>query len=378
MFVFGVVLALLGTLFGLPQMRARMGVGLSQQGDLFFLLFFGVCVTTLAAGPLMDRWGSKLVLVWSMLLVATGLAGFAIVRSMGTAALAALLTGFGGGGLNTSSNALVSEVYAHNRGPMLNLLGMFYATGGLFVPVLVASMSANVSTAGLLLVTAALPLFAAGVYSTLGFPPPREAHGISRSEVVQVARYPGLALFACILFVEAGNEAALGGWASTYLGALGVSARTATWVLAGFWAALIVGRLLAFKIVFHLPKESLVLSSAAASAASCILLVTARTPGLTAVAVVLAAFAFASIYPTVIAMAGDRYSKYAGTMFGLLFAVGLAGGGVFPWGVGQVSQAINLRAGMLVLLGGTFATTMLAAMIRRTSATPPSGRQLPQ
>ena len=76
MFVFGVVLALLGTLFGLPEMRARMHVDLAQQGNLFFLLFLGVCSSTLAAGPLIDNLGHKLVLLWSSLLVAGGLLGY--------------------------------------------------------------------------------------------------------------------------------------------------------------------------------------------------------------------------------------------------------------------------------------------------------------
>ena len=46
MFIFGVVLALLGTLFGLPAMRERLGVNLAQQGDLFLLLYAGVCFST--------------------------------------------------------------------------------------------------------------------------------------------------------------------------------------------------------------------------------------------------------------------------------------------------------------------------------------------
>jgi fucose permease len=183
-----------------------------------------------------------------------------------------------------------------------------------------------------------------------------------------VVRYPGLALLAAILCLESGNEAALGGWTSSYVGSLGANARTATWVLAGYWAALITGRLLVFKIVGRMRKPSLVLASAAASLVSCLVLLTATTIAATAVGVAMAGFAFAGIYPTVLALAGDRYSKYAGTMFGLLFAVGLAGGAIFPWAVGQISQLVNLRLGMLVPVAGTIATTTLAAVIRSRSA----------
>jgi fucose permease len=251
---------------------------------------------------------------------------------------------------------------------MLNLLGMFYGIGALFVPLLVASISGVVSTTSILVATVALPATFAIAYAMFCFPAAREAHGISRSELVQVVRYPGLALLAAILCLESGNEAALGGWISSYVGSLGANARTATWVLAGYWAALITGRLLVFKIVGRMRKPSLVLASAAASLVSCLVLLTATTIAATAVGVAMAGFAFAGIYPTVLALAGDRYSKYAGTMFGLLFAVGLAGGAIFPWAVGQISQLVNLRLGMLVPVAGTIATTTLAAVIRSRSA----------
>src|SRR5713101_3378695 len=69
MFVFGIVLALLGTLFGLPETRARLQTDLARQGDLFLLLYLGLAAATLVVGPLIDRIGNKLVLICSALLV---------------------------------------------------------------------------------------------------------------------------------------------------------------------------------------------------------------------------------------------------------------------------------------------------------------------
>ncbi|HYL95044.1 MAG TPA: MFS transporter, partial [Terriglobales bacterium] len=117
MFIFGVVLALLGTLFGLPAMRDRLGVNLAQQGDLFLLLFAGVCFATVAVGPLIDRFGNKLVLLVSASLVTLALVEFAEAHSMLSASAAALVMGLGGGGLNTSANVLTSELYEGKRGP---------------------------------------------------------------------------------------------------------------------------------------------------------------------------------------------------------------------------------------------------------------------
>src|SRR5438105_540808 len=265
MFVFGIVFALLGTLFGLPQMRERLHVNLAQQGDLFLLLFIAVGVSTLASGPLIDRFGNKLVLLTSSVLVTIALVQFSFADSMLSAAIAASILGLGGGGINNSANVLVSELYQDNRAPMMNVLGVFYGIGALFMPFLAASITAVMSMSQLLLISAALPAACAVAYAVLPFPPAREGHGMSLRELLEVVRYPGLFVFAFLMFFESGNEAVLGGWTSTYLGSIGATARTATYVLAAFWGALMVGRICATHFLTLLRDSQLVFTSAVCS-----------------------------------------------------------------------------------------------------------------
>jgi fucose permease len=364
MFIFGLVLALLGTLFGLPAMRERLGVDLAQQGDLFLLLFAGVCFATVAVGPLIDRFGNKLVLLISAVLVAVALVEFAEAKSMLAAVIAALVIGLGGGGLNTSCNVLTSELYGGNRGRMLNLLGIFYGFGALFVPLLAASITSLLPMSRLLLVTAVLPAIGAVAYAVLPFPPAREGHGMTWREVLEVVRYPGLLLFGIALFVESGNEAVLAGWTSTYLGEAGARAQLATWILAGYWAGLMLGRLTATRLLRYFRDVQLVLLSALGSMAGCAILLGARSVPLLAAAVFFTGFAFSAIYPTTLAMIGDRYQRFAGTVFGVLFAMGLAGGAVFPWAVGQISEAHTVRTGMVIPLAGACAVAAAVVMIK--------------
>jgi fucose permease len=364
MFIFGVVLALLGTLFGLPVMRARLGVNLAQQGDLFLLLFAGVCFATVAVGPLIDRFGNKLVLLVSAVLVTLALLEFAAARSMLSAVVGALVIGLGGGGLNTACNVLTSELYEGNRGPMLNLLGLFYGFGALFIPLLAASITALMPMPDLLLASAALPAICAVGYLVLPFPPAHAGHGMSWREVVEVVRYPGLLLFGIVLFMESGNEAVVSGWSSTYVGEAGAAAQLATWILAGYWAGLMLGRLLATRLLRYFRDIQFVLLSAVASIAVCAVLLGARSVSVLGAAVFFAGFAFSAIYPTSLAMVGDRYRRYPGTVFGVLFAIGLAGGAVFPWSVGQISQARSVRAGMVLPLAGAGAIAALVLLIK--------------
>jgi len=84
-FVFGIVMAVLGTLFGLPEMRQRLKIDLAQQGTVFLLLYVGILLATLVAGPVIDWIGNKVILVASTALVAAGMGGFAYAHSFGGA-----------------------------------------------------------------------------------------------------------------------------------------------------------------------------------------------------------------------------------------------------------------------------------------------------
>lgn len=363
-FVFGIVLAILGALFGLPEMRERLDINLAQQGDIFFSLFFGVFVSTILVGPTIDSFGNKLVLAVSAALVTAALVGFSFAQSFAAAMAAAFLLGFGGGGLNTSTNALTSDLYSENRGAMLNLLGTFFGFGALFIPFIAAAITEWLTIPQLFLIAAALAALCFLSYLALRFPPPTEPIGFSLLATVRVAKYPAVLLFAVLLFFQSGNESSIGGWTSTYLGTLGATPRTATWVLAGYWAALMLGRLASAKLLEKTSKETLVFVSGIGAAVGCLILVLSRSVPILALGSIVAGFSFAAIYPTTLAMAADRYQRLAGTIFGLLFACGLLGGMIAPWALGHLSQAIHMRAGMLIPLIGSAMIVVMVTVIR--------------
>jgi FHS family glucose/mannose:H+ symporter-like MFS transporter len=350
-FVFGIVMAVLGTLFGLPEMRQRLKIDLAQQGNVFLLLYVGILLATLVAGPVIDSMGNKVILVASAALVASGMAGFAYAHSFGQAAIPAVLLGLGGGGLNTSTNALVSDLYGEKRGPMLNVLGIFYGIGALGIPLLVAVIAGHFPIAPQLLICAGL----AGAW----------AQSFSWREALQVARYPGVLVLGFLLFCQSGDEASIGGWTSTFVGETGLGARTATLILAGYWAALMVGRLLVARLLKFVGKRQLVLGSGLGALVGAAILLTSRLEGMLVAGVLLIGLSYAGVFPTALAIAGDTYRKMTGTVFGLLFAIALVGGMSFPWAVGQISQRLGVRYGMVVPLAGAAGICVLAVRILR-------------
>ncbi len=335
-------------MFGLPAMRERLQISLAQQGTLVLLLYLGIFVASLVVGPLIDHLGNKLNLLASALIVAVAMVFFANAHSFATASGAALLLGLAGGGLNTCTNVLVSGLYADERGPMLNVLGIFFGVGALSIPLMAASIEGHFTIPQLFLFCAALATVCAAWYASISFPPPKSKQAFSWSELLEVAKYSGVMPLAFILFLESGNEACIAGWTSTYVGREGYSARVATLVLAMYWAALMLSRVLAARMLQRIGKSQLVISVAILSAGGAAILLSARSLFFLFAGTALIGLSYGPIFPTTLAIAGDRYPDRAGTVFGLLFSIALIGGMTFPWAVGQLSQHINLRAGMIV------------------------------
>jgi fucose permease len=363
MFVFGVVLVLLGTLFGLPAMRESLGLNtLVRQGDLQTVLLFGVLFSSLIAGPLIDRFGHRMVLALSSFLVAVPLATISFASGYSAAQILSFAIGLGGGGLNMATNVLVSDIYADDRGGKLNQLGMFFGVGAVFLPFATAWMATSIHE--LMVVAAMLSASCGIVYLLLKFPDAREPGGASLRDFANTLRYPGVLFFGFLLFFESGNESAMTGWTSTWATNLGAGVRTATLVLALFQGMMMLGRLLAAPVLRHVTKLQLVVGSVIGGVISIVLVMAAHSVTALAIGAGLAGLTFASVYPTLLALAGDRYQRHAGTVFGILFTVGLSGAMVYPWLIGRVSQSYGLRAGIYFPLVGTAAITAMVLVLR--------------
>lgn len=350
-------------MFGLPATRARLHIDLSQQGNLFLLLYFGIFISSLVVGPLIDFVGNKANLFVSSALVSAAMVWFALAHSFASAAPAAVLLGLGGGGLNTCTNALVSDVYGADRGPMLNLLGIFFGVGAISVPLLAATIEGHFTISQLFLFCAVLAAICAFGYSLLPFPAAKGGQALSLREVVGVVKYEGVLLLAFILFLESGNEACIGGWTSTFVNTIGYSARIATLVLASYWAALMVSRIVAVRVLRGIGKSQFVLIIALISLLGCALLLATRSLSLLFAGTALIGLSYGPIFPTTLAIAGDRYCERAGTVFGLLFSIALMGGMLFPWTAGQVSQRLSVHAGMIVPSLGAVGIILLSAIV---------------
>ncbi len=364
MFVFGIVMAVLGAI--LPSLFRRVGFDKGEAGNLFLFMNFAMLVMSVVFGPVVDRFGYKIFLLLSSLLVAGAFLVLVAAETYGWVVAAAVLLGFGGGGLNGGTNALTSDIHPDRRSSALNLLGIFFGFGALTIPFIIGSLLNFLGLRNILAVALLLSLVPFTLFALLAFPRPKQVQGFPLREARRIVRQPLLWLCAFVLFFQSGNEFTIGGWISTYLQeGFAFPASGAALLLAGYWAAIMSGRLLSARILRVLSNEKLILGSGVVAFGAAILIVAAPS-GLTAAAGTIAVgFGFAAVFPTTLAIVGGHFPGLSGTAFSVVFVIALGGGMTAPWLAGRIARASSLREGLVVVVFNAAAVTILQLFVLR-------------
>ncbi len=348
MFVFGIVMAVLGAI--LPGLFARVGFDKGAAGNLFLYMNFAMLLMSLFFGPIVDRFGFKVLLVVCSLLVAGAFLLLSFSSTYGLILVAAVILGFGGGGLNGGTNTLTSDIHEpEKRGSALNILGIFFGFGALTIPFLIGVLVELLGLARILLLATFLSLVPFALFLLFKFPRGKQEQGFPLKEAARIGRNPLLWLCGFLLFFQSGNEFTVGGWISTHLQeTFKIKPAAAALVLAGYWAAIMAGRLVSSRLVRVFRNDRLVLASAAVSLAAAVLLRSAPSGALAALGAVLIGLGFAAIYPTTLALVGTSFAAFSGTAFSVVIAMGLCGGMLSPWLAGTIAQTSGLRQGLFL------------------------------
>jgi fucose permease len=365
MLVYGVVLSLPGTVLGLPETAAEFGLTLTGRGSLISALFMGLLVGSLLSGPLVDALGYRASLALSSALVALAMPLLALTRTPLLAAVAIVALGVASAGMNTASNALSSDLFPGERAIRMNRLAILVGIGGVMMPVTIVLSSVLVSWRTVVVAGGALAvlvsLACAWVPRAAPALSPRERRPRSLGQALRrFARQPGFLWLAAALLLGGGNEAALAGWISTYLQAAGFGPSASTWLLASHWVGLILARVTLSPRVER-TKPAAVVRSAIAGALCVAVFVLLHTREWLAVMPFVIGLAIALAVPTMLALAGDRYSGNAGALFGLLLTLLQIGGIALPAAIGFIADRAGLRAGLVVIV---VSCVCVAALVR--------------
>lgn len=337
MFVFGVVLLLMGSL--LP----RLEVSYAQAGSLGSFPLAGILLATLLVGPVLDLLGAKPVLAGALALIVVCLALLPHLHSYGDLAAAALVYGFGGGLLNTAANALVADLSAGGRAAALNLLGFFFSLGAVTAPLAMSAVHESISPSLVLNCLAAVCALVLIAVLALKFPPASQP-GVRLGQLMRVLGQPIVWLFAVLLFFESGAENAMFVWTGRVVqDVLHTTTNRAELALVALSAAIGAGRLLAVLWLRITGNYVGIWISTALTIAGSITVISGRSFASMLAGAVIVGLGLSTIFPTVLAIAGDRFEGNTGTVFGGIMTVALVGGTAGPKLAGTLAAAAPLR-----------------------------------
>lgn len=276
--------------------------------------------------------------------------------------------GAAGGTLATALLYLLSPYFSAAPAAMVNLTGVLFGWGCL-VSTLIVSItyfagSVQIETALLALI----PLIYFVVFAANKLPAarrtvkPREVedhHGKSLRHVRSI----GAALFALLLFFQFGNEWAIAGWLPLFLiHRLGVNPVWAIFALAGYFLALMIGRIAVQPLLAAVSHKRLLLVSVGLAMAGYLVLSFSESLAGVWLAVFVIGAGFAPIYPLVTESLDDRFSYHPGFYNGI-FSLAITGAMCAPWLLGYVDGALGIRYVMLLPAFGSVAVFVLALLI---------------
>lgn len=335
------------------ELMARLQIDENQFGTLISLFSLSCLIAQLFIGFMVDKFGHKPLAVSGFLIAGSAILLLAFSTSYALVLLATLLLGVGAICCNTVGNTLLPVVLFEGKDPARasNFGCGFVGLGFVLVPLLIGtfmndlglSYTVSVSVVGVgVLVFAIVALL------------PRYPQASTRFRLIKslnLLRRPEILVAAAALACYIGLEWTMNNWTKPLMTELYEATgstnavRNASLVLMLFGFAMAVGRFVtsALKNVSAIGVKIIAAMSILAILAI-IVLVKANSSGLAILSVLVIGLAFAPMFPTIVGVTFDKFDQNVyGSVFGIIFSIGLLGSMILPKVVGYLSKGKTVQ-----------------------------------
>jgi MFS transporter, FHS family, glucose/mannose:H+ symporter len=364
-FVSGMLLSFLGAI--LLSWGYHLTEAYATIGNYFLSTTIGIAVAAWLAPRLLPRRGIRFVLVAAC---TTGCGAILLLAAV-SPPIPSWWRMFGLFAIGVSASLLhaaifhaISPIYQHDPGATVNLAGTLFGVGCLATALLFSGTFYVYNVPSVLILLAIIPALFAVSYSYARYQmPPKELQRPIR-DVFKDLRSPTAVLFALLLFFQFGNEWALAGWLPMFLTQrLGISPAKSLMLLALYWAALLVGRILMQSVLPKVHHGKLLLASVVAALFGCLILSSTNNRFGALMAILFIGAGFAAIYPLVVEKIGNRFPGYHPGFYNGIFSFALTGGLLAPCTIGYLAAIWSVRVVVIVPLLGTIMVCVLLVTI---------------
>jgi fucose permease len=371
-FGLGVCFSLLGSIS--VKLMPRLKIDQGKFGSLISVFMLSCLVASLALGVTIDKIGYKPVAIFGFIVTAVCIFIFAYGKTYGAVLIPCLLLGFGAMALNTAGNTLIPVVLYGGQNPAAasNLGNVFFGLGLFVTPLIVSFLFRKttyekaVSALGVIVL---LPVIVAVIASY-----PASQAGFALADAFGLLKEPAVLVAAFALFCYISLESSFCNWLPPYgkeiisrdfpsLDGAVVDA-SAQQMLSVFAVAMMVGRLVASQIAVITQYGSWFVAGAALIAALVILAMAKSGAIWTSALAVCAGLAFAPCFPTIVGVTFAKFSpEVYGSIFGIIFAVGLAGAVIVPKAIGNLAKGSSVQKSLKLLVPACVILIVLALVL---------------
>jgi fucose permease len=340
------------------ELKPALKIDDGQFGSLVMILFLTCCIVQFMIGPLVDKLGHKPVAILGFVATSGSLFLLAFAQTFSLAKLACILLGLGAMSLNTFGNTLIPVVLFKGQDPARasNLGNAFFGLGYVLTPLffvffretLNLSYSTSVSIIGALVLIFLIFALATAF--------PRISTGYKFSMAIKLLGKAAVLVAALALVCYMSLEITMATWVKRLMiellggsEAAGAAAKAGL-VLALFGVAMMAGRFLASAMKnLTAMGAKVIMAMSLVSVIAIVGMIVTKSPALATGAILLTGLAFAPIFPTIVGVTFAKFEpRLYGSIFGIIFAVGLLGATFVPKFIGNMSVGRSVQGSLPV------------------------------
>lgn len=363
---FGIATIILGSI--LPQLTAKLGLDNLQAAALVAFMPVGSLVGSVFFGPIVDRFGHKMMLILFSFILFLGLQGVALFTEVWKLQLSIFLIGLGGGVLNGETNALAADISSpQEKGSKLSILGVFYGVGAISIPMLVRVLSSHYTYNQILHGLGAVMIIAMVMFICSAFPAPKQAKGFPVKEGIGLLKEKGLLLLSFILFFQSGIEVCCSTWTTSYFAqATSVAKEEALTALTCMIVGLTLSRIILAVLYRHISQQKVLPYCLLIGALGFLLLTFSPNALRAQCGMFLVGAGLSATFPTVLSLIGGMYASLSGTAFSIALAVGLVGQIIFNYSTGVLSQVFGIHLFPYMMIVGIALMLVVFMFVKST------------
>ena len=358
MLLFGIALISLGSIA--PDLKEKLSLDDFAAGTLFSILPLGILTGSLLFGPVADKYGYKILVFISCILLSAGFEGIAFTESSGLLKAAIFLIGLAGGAINGATNALVSDISGYDKTANISLLGVFFGIGALGMPLILGILGERFRFEKIVAAVGILSFLTGILFAVIKLPPPKIAEKIPVTGILAFFKDKVLILIAVFLFFQSSFEGLMNNWTTTYLADhLLVPQDEALYGLSLFVAGMVIMRLITGTILRNIPVRRILIASLIFVLLGIICIKSGISSGVALTGFMLVGAGLASGFPVMLGFTGARYVSLSGSAFSFVLTIALLGNMLINYCMGVIS----MKYGISHLITITFAEMIIMAIL---------------